>query len=157
MENNLHEAFLCLKEIKMRIIPSLEALNSLKNIPLVDFIKESSPWLQTEDWDAESMGYTFILSEQDSILMRTLCIVPHAPFDDQEYRQQMTIDLSTYNEWEHATYDSKTKYYQAVTVVGSVYGANIFMSESFVKSIPNLKQTLEQLIEKEKSDVEQTK
>lgn len=131
----------------MRIIPSLEALRILKSKTLTSFIRKSSPWLFDDDYDAESMGYTFVLSGDDKILMQKICIVPHIPFEESEYRESMTIDLSVFSEWEYANRDEMTGYYQAVAVVGSVYGANIFMSEDFVSSIPGLKTRLHLLME----------
>lgn len=131
----------------MRIIPCLEALETLKDKQLANFIREKSPWLSSDGWSAEDGGYTFVLSSLDAVLMQRLCIVPHIPFDNTEYREIMTIEFSSFDTWEYANKDEATGYYQAVAVVGSVFGANIFMSEDFVASIPGLKQRLEKLLE----------
>lgn len=131
----------------MKIIPSLSSLVTVEDKDLADFIRDKSPWLFDDDYDAETMGYTFVLSGHDNILVRELCIVPHIAFDETEYREEMTIDFSTFDQWEYANRDEATGYYQAVLVIGSVYGANIIMSADFVRSITGLQERLNSLLE----------
>ena len=137
----------------MRIIPNIEALNLVEDDALVEFIKESSPWL-AEGFDSETVGYVFILYEEDSFIMTKVYCVPHLPFANEDYREIMTIDLTTFEDWEYVMYNKKSKYYQALAIFGSDYGADLYMSESFVSAVPNLKNILDNSIRQECDDVE---
>lgn len=133
----------------MRIIPSMEALNRLDEGPLKIFMTESSPWLREEGFDARQLGYTFLLEDLDWVAISEICIVPHIPIEEEAYRFTMTINLSTFKDYEYVTYDEQSKHYHAVMIMGAEYGASIFMSEPYVASIPNLMEILNQIIEQE--------
>lgn len=128
----------------MKTICNLRALASLSE-DLVKFIKRISPWIQDE-WDPQAIGYIFVLNLEDAYLQKTICTVPHAPFDDIQYIASMTIDLETYDLWESPSYfDEVSGYWNVVAILGGDYGCSLFMSAEFVHSLPRLHQTLKDL------------
>jgi hypothetical protein len=97
------------------------------------FILSSCPWM-AEPWEAESIGYVFVLDVGDN---HEVCTVPHL---DEGY---LTIDLETFDLWEEpAIFDSETGYWSVVAILGQEYGCTLFMSSGFVSSIPELHRRL---------------
>lgn len=133
----------------MEVISDIQELEIVDDENLRQFIIESSPWLLEEDNDAEIIGYTFILSADDKNLIKKVCINPSATVDSKNHRAVLALDLSFYDEWEYSNYDPETEFYQAVCVVSSVFGANLYMSLEFVKSINGLKERLDNLLPQE--------
>jgi hypothetical protein len=115
---------------------TIGSIKDLLNLPsdLTMFILSSCPWM-AEPWEAESIGYVFVLDEGD---VHEVCTVPHLEESDN-----MTIDLETFDLWEvPAIFDSVSGYWNVVAILGQEYGCTLFMSSGFVLSIPELHRRL---------------
>jgi len=125
----------------MKIIGSNDDLHDF-NSDLATFILDSCPWM-SEEWEAGSIGYVFVLDESDIKEVSAICTVPHAEEDD--YRSAMTIDLATFDLWESPVlHDEGTGYWNIVAILGEEYGCSLFLSSGFVESIPVLHSKLRQ-------------
>jgi hypothetical protein len=123
----------------MKTIASIGELLSLPS-DLTVFILSSCPWM-SEPWDAESIGYVFVLDDDDN---HEVCTVPH--IEESSY---LTIDLETFDLWEApAILDTETGYWNVVAILGQEYGCTLFMSSGFVESIPELHRRLQELRDK---------
>jgi len=127
----------------MKTIGSISGLLNL-NSDLSMFILAVCPWM-AEQWESETMGYVFVLDDNDS---NEVCTVPHIPENDDGYRKAMTIDLATFDLWEApAIYNDVTGYWNVVAILGQEYGCTLFLSSGFVSSIPALQQRLNSIRE----------
>jgi hypothetical protein len=123
----------------MKTIGSIMEVLSLQS-NLAMFIMSSCPWM-AEQWEAENMGYIFVLDDNDN---HEVCIVPHV--EDSYYREAMTIDLETFDLWEAPAYqDTTTGYWNVVAILGQEYGCTLFLSSGFAESIPALHQRLKEM------------
>jgi hypothetical protein len=78
----------------MKTIASIRDLLRLQS-DLTMFILTECPWM-AEPWEAESIGYVFVLDDQDVQKVSSICTVPHIEEND---REAMTIDLKTFDLW----------------------------------------------------------
>lgn len=125
----------------MKTIGNIKELLTLES-DLTMFILESCPWLR-EEWIPESLGYLFVLDSNDIQQVTSVITTPHLIGSDDNYIEQMTIDLERFDYWEKpAIYDQATGYWNVVAILGEEYGCTLFMSSDYVESIPALQQRL---------------
>lgn len=90
-------------------------------------ILEVSPWI-LELWDAVEIGYVFILNDEDIGQVTQVYTSPPYEDLDDDYREVMTINLSSFDLWEiPAIHDPITGYWNAVVIFGAEYGCSLFM------------------------------
>ena len=121
----------------MKIIGNSKELATLDR-NLVEFIKTSSPWLLEAGYDPTRIGYIFILDDDDINKTDSVCIVPHIPDNtkNRAYREEMTINLATFDAWEFPPeFDEVSGYWYAVAVPGQEYGCAIFLSAAYAEFI----------------------
>ncbi len=83
----------------MKVIGSMKEISALEN-DLAEFIMFSCPWLADGEWDPMRFGFIFILNNQDSGKVTSICAVQHVSDLDEDYKAQMTIDLESFDLWE---------------------------------------------------------
>jgi hypothetical protein len=128
----------------MKTIDGIEGLIDL-DIDLIMFIHDSCPWI-AEGWDPESTGFVFLLDDNDSHKVTSICTVPHLPENKTDDKDSMTIDLAIFDLWEAPVYyDPTTGYWNVVAILGQEYGCALFMSSGFVESIPALHERLQNI------------
>lgn len=131
----------------MKTIGNLSEVLTLQG-DLTIFILSSCPWI-AEGWDPESTGFVFLLDDDDSHKITSVCTVLHIDESDTDYRESMTIDLATFDLWEApAYYDAPTTdYWNVVAILGQEYGCSLFMSSGFVESITALHSRMQDIKE----------
>jgi hypothetical protein len=129
------------KEKNMKTIGSIKDLLDLQ-CEFAMHILLTCPWL-AEPWNAEDIGYVFIIDDNDIGKVTSVYTAPHLEDEDQSYKKLMTIDLDTFDLWETpATYDDSTGYWNVTAIFGAEYGCTIFLSSNFVASLLGLQEIL---------------
>lgn len=133
----------------MKTIDSIQGLKDLVPDLVMFILGSSSPWIE-EEWDPENSSFYFLclLDEKDSHKVTSIDTVPHIPESGTNYRDLMTIDLATFDLVEAQAYcDAATGYWNVVAIFGQDYDCVLFMSSSFVESIPALHARLQDIKE----------
>lgn len=123
----------------MKTIGSIKDLLDLQ-CELAMNILLTCPWI-AEPWNAEEIGYVFIVDDNDIGKVTSVYTIPHIKDNDESYRQAMTIDLETFDMWESpAFYDEAIGYWNVTAIFGADYGCTLFLSSGFVASLPGLQE-----------------
>jgi hypothetical protein len=130
----------------MKIISNIKEVSTLQK-DLAKFILYSCPWVEDDGWDPTQIGFIFILDDNDAHKVDSLCIAPHQDHRDDNYKEQMTINLESFDLWEIPSfYDKTSGYWNVVAVFGQEFGCAVFLSDGFVSSLPTLQARLQSIL-----------